>query len=31
MSALEKGINKAYGIKVRLKTTPGTGASKLIR
>ena len=30
MSALEKGLNKAYGINVRLKTTPGPSASKLM-
>ena len=30
MAALEKGLNKTYGIKVRLKTTPGPSASKLM-
>lgn len=30
MAALEKGLNKAYGINVRLKTTPGPSASKLM-
>jgi iron(III) transport system substrate-binding protein len=29
VSRLEKGLNKAYGIKVRLKATPGPSASKL--
>ena len=30
MAALEKGLNKTYGINVRLKTTPGPSASKLM-
>ena len=30
MAALEKGLNKTYGIQVRLKTTPGPSASKLM-
>ena len=30
MAALEKGLNQTYGINVRLKTTPGPSASKLM-